>query len=277
MMPMQLPVLNAPPESSSSAKRTIAPRRITRQIRLGKVLIGGGAPITVQSMTKTETADVEATLWQIRDMIMAGCEIVRVTANTIEAADVFDRLVAGCSVPIIADVHFDHRCAIRVMERGVTGLRLNPGNIGARWKVEEVTRMAADKGIPIRIGVNAGSLEKDLLKKYGEPTPEAMVESAFRHIEILESLGFFEGLSQGVERADDGRGVPALLETERLSAAPGRDGGRLAVHGDRQVVPGIRDFAGRGDRRHHPGLARRGPGRRGSRRPGNPEGPSPEG
>ena len=188
---MQLPVLNsASPEAPP--KRTIAPRRITRRIQLGKVPIGGGAPITVQSMTKTETADVEATLWQIRDMIMAGCEIVRVTANTIEAADVFDRLVAGSSVPIIADVHFDHRCAIRVMERGVTGLRLNPGNIGARWKVEEVVRMAADKGIPIRIGVNAGSLEKDLLKKYGEPTPEAMVESAFRHIEILESLAFHE-------------------------------------------------------------------------------------
>ena len=143
-------------------------------------------------MTKTETADVEATLWQIRDMIMAGCEIVRVTANTIEAADVFDRLVAGSSVPVIADVHFDYRCAIRVMEKGVTGLRINPGNIGARWKVEEVTRMAADRGIPIRIGVNAGSLEKDLLKKFGEPTPEAMIESAFRHLEILESLGFFE-------------------------------------------------------------------------------------
>src|SRR5678815_739115 len=141
---MQLPVTNAVP-AETPAKRTIAPRRITRRIQLGKVPIGGGAPITVQSMTKTETADVEATLWQIRDMIMAGCEIVRVTANTIEAADVFDRLVAGSSVPIIADVHFDHRCAIRVMERGVTGLRLNPGNIGARWKVEEVTRM----GIPL--------------------------------------------------------------------------------------------------------------------------------
>ncbi|HSD71236.1 MAG TPA: flavodoxin-dependent (E)-4-hydroxy-3-methylbut-2-enyl-diphosphate synthase [Thermoanaerobaculia bacterium] len=180
-------------------------------MRLGSVFIGGGAPITVQSMTKTETADVEATLWQIRDMIMAGCEIVRVTANTIEAADVFDRLVAGSSVPVIADVHFDYRCAIRVMEKGVTGLRLNPGNIGARWKVEEVTRMAGDRGIPIRIGVNAGSLEKDLLKKYGEPTPEAMVESAFRHLEILESLGFFE-----TKVSLKASNVPMMVDAYRL-------------------------------------------------------------
>lgn len=185
-----LPTLNE--GSAAPRAKTLAPRKKTRQIRLGNVLIGGGAPIPVQSMTKTETTDVEATLWQIREMILAGCEIIRVTANSIEAADVFDQLVAGSSVPIVADVHFDYRNAIRVMEKGVTGLRLNPGNIGARWKVEEVTRMAKDKGIPIRIGVNAGSLEKDLLKKYGAPTPEAMVESGFRHIEILESLGFHE-------------------------------------------------------------------------------------
>ncbi|HEU5248568.1 MAG TPA: flavodoxin-dependent (E)-4-hydroxy-3-methylbut-2-enyl-diphosphate synthase, partial [Thermoanaerobaculia bacterium] len=206
----QLPVLNSPP-AEAPPRRTLAPRRKTRQIRLGSVLIGGGAPITVQSMTKTETADVEATLWQIRDMIMAGCEIVRVTANTIEAADVFDKLVAGSSVPVIADVHFDYRCAIRVMERGVTGLRLNPGNIGARWKVEEVTRMAADRGIPIRIGVNAGSLEKDLLKKSGEPTPEAMVESAFRHIEILESLAFFQ-----TKVSLKASNVPMMVDAYRL-------------------------------------------------------------
>jgi len=191
--------------------KTLAPRRKTRQIRLGDVLIGGGAPIPVQSMTKTETTDVEATLWQIRDMIMAGCEVVRVTANTLEAADVFDRLVAGSSVPVVADVHFDYRNAIRAMEKGVTGLRLNPGNIGARWKVEEVTRMAKDKGIPIRIGVNAGSLEKDLLKKHGGPTPEAMVESAFRHIEILESLAFFE-----TKVSLKASNVPMMVEAYRL-------------------------------------------------------------
>jgi (E)-4-hydroxy-3-methylbut-2-enyl-diphosphate synthase len=209
----QLPVRNAPPPETAPRKRTLAPRRKTRQIRLGNVLIGGGAPIPVQSMTKTETADVEATLWQIRDMIMAGCEVVRVTANTIEAADVFDKLVAGSSVPIIADVHFDYRCALRAMEKGVTGLRINPGNIGARWKVEEVTRMAADRGIPIRIGVNAGSLEKDLLKKYGEPTPEAMVESAFRHLEILESLGFRE-----TKVALKASNAPMMVDAYRLFA-----------------------------------------------------------
>lgn len=185
-----LPALSE--EKAPARAKALAPRKKTRQIRLGNILIGGNAPITVQSMTKTETTEVEATLWQIRDMIMAGCEIVRVTANTLEAADVFDQLVAGSSVPIVADVHFDYRNAIRAMEKGVTGLRLNPGNIGARWKVEEVTRMAAGKGIPIRIGVNAGSLEKDLLKKYGGPTPEAMVDSALRHLEILESLGFYQ-------------------------------------------------------------------------------------
>jgi (E)-4-hydroxy-3-methylbut-2-enyl-diphosphate synthase len=198
-------------EETRTPKRILAPRRKTRQISLGNVLIGGGAPVTVQSMTKTETADVEATLWQIRDMIMAGCEVVRVTANTLEAADVFDRLVAGSSVPVIADVHFDHRCAIRAMEKGVTGLRLNPGNIGARWKVEEVTRMAKDKGIPIRIGVNAGSLEKDLLKKFGEPTPEAMVESAFRHLEVLESLDFRE-----TKVSLKASNVPLMVEAYRI-------------------------------------------------------------
>jgi (E)-4-hydroxy-3-methylbut-2-enyl-diphosphate synthase len=214
-----LPVAGSPTSTLPTLKdtpaparpKTIAPRRKTRQIRLGNLLIGGGAPIPVQSMTKTETADVDATLWQIRDMIMAGCEIVRVTANTLEAADVFDKLVAGSSVPIIADVHFDYRNAIRVMEKGVPGLRLNPGNIGARWKVEEVVKMAKDKGIPIRIGVNAGSLEKDLLKKYGEPTPEAMVESGFRHIEILESLGFYE-----TKLSLKASNVPMMVEAYRL-------------------------------------------------------------
>ena len=170
----------------------MAPRRKTRQIQVGKVKIGGEAPITVQSMTKTDTRDVAATVDQIWSLEAAGCDIIRVAVPVREAAEKLGEIRKQIRIPLIADIHFNYKLAVIALEQGVDGLRLNPGNIGARWCVEEVVKVAAERKIPIRIGVNAGSLEKDLLEKYAGPTTEGMVESALRHIHILEELGYRE-------------------------------------------------------------------------------------
>ncbi|UCD36164.1 MAG: flavodoxin-dependent (E)-4-hydroxy-3-methylbut-2-enyl-diphosphate synthase [Nitrospiraceae bacterium] len=162
----------------------------TRQIKLGGLRIGGGAPVVVQSMTKTDTRDVRATVAQIRALQAAGCEAVRVAVLNADAAEAIGSIVKKIRIPLIADVHFDHRLALQAMERGAHGLRINPGNIGSRAKVMEVVSAAKDRGVPIRIGVNAGSLEKDLLRKHRHPTAKALVESAARHISILEDLKF---------------------------------------------------------------------------------------
>ena len=167
-------------------------RRKSRQIQVGSVAVGGDAPISVQSMTNTDTCDIAATLMQTQQLVDAGADIVRISVPTMESAEAFAKIRAQVSVPLVADIHFNHKIALEVMKNGVDCLRINPGNIGSEEKVRTVVNMAADKGIPIRIGVNAGSLEKDLQEKYGEPTPEALVESAYRHIEILEKLGFRE-------------------------------------------------------------------------------------
>ncbi|MBU2753522.1 flavodoxin-dependent (E)-4-hydroxy-3-methylbut-2-enyl-diphosphate synthase [Acidithiobacillus sp. CV18-2] len=167
-------------------------RRKSRQIHVGKVAIGGDAPISVQSMTNTETRDVAATVAQIQRLEAVGADIVRVSVPSMEAAEAFKAIRAQVEVPLVADIHFDHRIALQVMTDGVDGLRINPGNIGAIDKARLVVEMAKDKGIPIRIGVNAGSLEKDLQEKYGEPTPEALVESALRHVAILDELNFHD-------------------------------------------------------------------------------------
>lgn len=167
-------------------------RRKTRQISVGSVKIGGDAPIVVQSMTTTDTRDVAATVAEIKRLEEVGCEIVRVAVPEKESAEALPKIRAQINIPLIADVHFDYHMAIAALEAGVDGLRLNPGNIGSRERVERVVKLAKDKGVPIRIGVNAGSLERELLEKYGYPTAEAMVESAMRHIEILESLGFYD-------------------------------------------------------------------------------------
>ncbi len=167
-------------------------RRKTRKIRVGRVEIGGGAPISIQSMTKTVTRDVEATVRQIRSLERVGCEIVRVAVANMEDASVLGAIKGAVSIPLIADIHFDHRLALKAIDEGVDGLRINPGNIGGERKVKEVVKAAGEKGIPIRIGVNSGSLERDILERYGHPTPEAMVESAMRHIRILEDLGFYD-------------------------------------------------------------------------------------
>ena len=165
-------------------------RRKSRQIHVGKVAVGGDAPISVQSMTNTETCDVAATVAQIRALEDAGADIVRVSVPSMEAAEAFSRIRAQVEVPLVADIHFDHRIALKVAEYGVDCLRINPGNIGRDDKVREVIDCARDKGIPIRIGVNAGSLGKDLQRKYGEPTPEALVESALRHVDILDKFNY---------------------------------------------------------------------------------------
>ncbi len=167
-------------------------RRISRQIKVGDVLIGGGAPIAVQSMTNTDTCDVMATVQQIKRLEEAGADIVRVSVPTMEAADAFGEIKKQVAVPLVADIHFDYKIALAVAEKGVDCLRINPGNIGREDRIRAVVDAAKDKNIPIRIGVNAGSLEKDLQKKYGEPTPAALVESAMRHVDILDRMNFQE-------------------------------------------------------------------------------------
>jgi (E)-4-hydroxy-3-methylbut-2-enyl-diphosphate synthase len=165
-------------------------RRESRKIHVGNVAIGGDAPISVQSMTNTDTCDVEATIGQIKRISDAGADLVRVSIPTMDAAKAFREIKSRVDIPIITDIHFDYKIALKVAEYGADCLRINPGNIGKEDRVREVVASANDHGIPIRIGVNAGSLEKDLQKKYGEPNPEAMVESAFRHIDILDRLDF---------------------------------------------------------------------------------------
>ena len=169
-----------------------AHRNRTRRLQVGNVPVGGGSTISVQSMSKTDTRDAAATARQIRRLAKAGCEIIRVAVPDMEAASALGKIRKAIPIPLIADIHFDWRLALEAISQGVDGLRINPGNIGARWKVAQVVSACKDKGIPIRIGVNAGSLEKELLKKYGHPTPEALVQSAAEHINILESLDFRE-------------------------------------------------------------------------------------
>ncbi len=165
-------------------------RRVSRQIFVGDVPVGGDAPISVQSMTNTDTCDVEATVAQVRAIADAGADIVRVSVPTMDAAEAFRQIRSQVTVPLVADIHFDHKIALKVAEYGVDCLRINPGNIGRDEKVRAVIDSARDKGIPIRIGVNAGSLSKELQRKYGEPTPEALLESAMHHVDILDKFNY---------------------------------------------------------------------------------------
>ncbi len=164
--------------------------RVTKQITLGNLKIGGGAPVVVQSMTKTDTRDVPSTVAQIKRLESANCEAVRVAVLDHNAALAIKAIKKAIKIPLIADVHFDYKLALEAIAHGADGLRINPGNIGDKLKIKEVVNASKERGIPIRIGVNAGSLEKELLKKYGHPTAEALVESAKRHIKILEDLNF---------------------------------------------------------------------------------------
>lgn len=163
---------------------------MSKQIKIGTILVGGGAPVSIQSMTNTKTKDVPATVAQIKRLEQAGCEIVRLAVPDMESAECIDKIKEQTSLPLVADIHFDYRLALTCMERGIDKVRINPGNIGSMDRVKAVADLAGRKQIPIRIGVNGGSLEPALLKKYGRPCPEAMVESAMGHIRLLEQCGF---------------------------------------------------------------------------------------
>ncbi|UHA74383.1 flavodoxin-dependent (E)-4-hydroxy-3-methylbut-2-enyl-diphosphate synthase [Paenibacillus sp. 481] len=167
-------------------------RHQTRPVQVGNITIGGNNEVIMQSMCTTKTADVEATVAEILRLEEAGCQIVRVTVNNQEAAEAIKEIKKRISIPLVADIHFDYRLALKAIENGIDKVRINPGNIGRREKVEAVVNACKERGIPIRIGVNAGSLENHLLEKYGYPTPEAMVESALEHIKILEELDFHD-------------------------------------------------------------------------------------
>lgn len=165
-------------------------RKETRKIKVGNVYIGGDSNIAIQSMTNTDTRDVKATINQILKLEAAGCDIVRCAVPDMEAAEAIKEIVKGINIPLVADIHFDYRLALKAIENGVSKLRINPGNIGSIERVKIVAEAAKAKNIPIRIGVNSGSLEKDLLKKYGKVCAEALVESALNHVKILEDVNF---------------------------------------------------------------------------------------
>ena len=165
---------------------------MTRQINVGGVIIGGGAPVVIQSMLNTKTTDVEGSLDQIRRLQAAGCQIARLAVPNMEAARTFAEICKESPLPLVADIHFDYKLAIAAAEGGAAKIRINPGNIGGEDRVQAVVDVCRDKKIPIRIGVNGGSLDKKLLEKYGHPTAEALVESAFEHLELLEKRGFYD-------------------------------------------------------------------------------------
>ncbi len=186
-------------------------RRETNQIRVGDVAVGGDAPVSVQSMTTTKTADVDGTLAQVYALAGAGADIVRITCNEVEAAEGLAEIIPRSPVPIVADIHFQYRLALAALEAGVQGLRLNPGNIRKEAHIKTVAREAGDRGVPIRIGVNAGSLDKDLLEKYGSAVPEALVESALIEARYLEEVDFID-IKISVKHSN----VPSMVASYRL-------------------------------------------------------------
>ncbi|MEE8376185.1 MAG: flavodoxin-dependent (E)-4-hydroxy-3-methylbut-2-enyl-diphosphate synthase [Acidimicrobiia bacterium] len=188
-------------------------RRLTQQLHVGDVPVGGGSPITVQSMTTTKTADVDGTLAQVYALAGAGADIVRITCNDVEAAQGLSEIMPRSPVPIIADIHYQYRLALAAIEAGVQGLRLNPGNIRKEDQIKIVAREAKDRGLPIRVGVNAGSLDKELLEKYGSAVPEALVESAQKEIRYLEEVDFTD-IKISVKHSN----VPSMVDSYRLLA-----------------------------------------------------------
>lgn len=189
-------------------------RKITRTVDVGGVKIGGGHSISIQSMCNTDTRDADATVKQILSLEEAGCEIIRVAVPDAEAAEAVGRIKKMIHIPLVADIHFDYRLALECIKNGVDKVRINPGNIGSRERVKLVADAAKAKGIPIRIGVNGGSLEKDLLEKYGSPTADALVESAMRHVEILDDVNF-EDIVVSIKVSN----VPVMLEAYRKFSA----------------------------------------------------------
>ncbi|MCL5020865.1 MAG: flavodoxin-dependent (E)-4-hydroxy-3-methylbut-2-enyl-diphosphate synthase [Bacteroidetes bacterium] len=200
-------------ESPKVAAQVNYPPRVSRRVYIGKVPVGGGAPISVQTMTKTKTSDVKATVKQILDAAEAGCDIVRVTVNEKEAAQAIGEIVKESPIPVVADIHFNHIFALKALEGGVAKVRLNPGNIGKVERIREVLAAAKERRVPIRIGVNSGSLEKDILDKHGYPTAEALYESAMRHANICEENDFHDVIIS-VKSTD----VRLMIEAYRLIA-----------------------------------------------------------
>ena len=187
---------------------------MTKQIKVGSVPVGGGAPVSIQSMCNTKTTDVEGSLSQLKALCTAGCEIARLTVPNLEAAEAFGKIAARSPLPLVADIHFDYRCAIAAAENGAAKIRINPGNIGGEDRVRAVVDCCKAHHIPIRVGVNGGSLEKELLEKYGHPTPEALVESAFGHIRLLEKYGFYDTCVSMKSSS-----VPLMMAAYRLFAS----------------------------------------------------------
>jgi len=186
-------------------------RRHTKTIMVGAVPVGGRSPVSVQSMTSTDTRDAGATIRQIRRLERAGCDIVRVAVPDEQAARTLKAIVAAARIPVIADIHFSHRLALQSLEAGVHGLRINPGNIGAAARVRKVVDAARQRSVPIRIGINSGSLEKDILNKYGRPCAQALAESALRNISLIEDMGY-DHLKISIKSAD----VPTTIDAYRL-------------------------------------------------------------
>ena len=189
-------------------------RRKTRTVKVGNLTIGGSSKILVQSMTNTDTHDVGATLAQIKALASVGCDIVRITVPDIEAAETITKIKQKTDIPIVADIHFDYKIALRCAELGVDKIRINPGNIGDESKIKAVCDACKERNIPIRIGVNSGSLEKNILKKYGSPTPEALAESALYNVSLLEKFGFYDIVIS--IKASDPR---AMIEANRIVAS----------------------------------------------------------
>ncbi len=186
-------------------------RKPTKQVKVGNIKIGGDAPISVQTMTKTKTADAKSTIEQIISVANEGADIVRVTVNDDRAAEAMSEICRNSPIPVVADIHFNHLYAIKSIEAGVAKVRINPGNIGSKDRIKQVLDAAKDKGIPIRIGVNSGSLEKDILNKYGHPTAEALFESAIRHVNIANDFGFDD-----IVIAVKSTNVPLMIAAYRL-------------------------------------------------------------
>ncbi|GAA0069391.1 flavodoxin-dependent (E)-4-hydroxy-3-methylbut-2-enyl-diphosphate synthase [Clostridium sardiniense] len=186
-------------------------RKITRIVKVGGIEIGGEAPVIIQSMTNTDTRDVNKTLEQIDKLVKAGCQIIRCAVPDMEACDALKEITEKSPVPIVADIHFDYRLALKAIDNGVAKLRINPGNIGNYERVKAVVEKAKEKNIPIRIGVNSGSLEKDILERDGKPTAKGLVESALRHVKILEDLNFYD-----IVISIKSSNVPMMIESYRL-------------------------------------------------------------
>src|SRR3990167_1748873 len=206
--------MTSPPPSSSPIKgEERSRRRKTRTVQIGSVAIGGDSPVRIQSMCTTPTHDVEATVAQIHELEEAGCEIIRVACPTEKDAHALGSIKRRIKIPLVADIHFNYRLALIALDQGIDKLRLNPGNIGSRDRIEAVVKKAKERRVPTRIGVNGGSLEKDILEKYGHPVPEALLESAKRHVQILESLDFYDIIIS--LKASD---VPTMVAAYRLAS-----------------------------------------------------------